>query len=96
MSKDENDKPASAVALRYDGRGAPRVTAKGRGYVAQEIIERARQHQVPLHEDAALVQLLARVELNEEIPEALYRVVARVLAFAYGLSGKTPPLPKKQ
>lgn len=82
--------PRTAVALQYDGRGAPRVTAKGRGYVAEEILAVARRHDVPLHADAALVTLLARLELNEEIPEKLYRAVAEVLAFAYRLRGKWP------
>lgn len=80
-----------AVALRYDGRGAPRVTAKGEGLVAARILELAREHNVPLHEDAALAATLARIELNTEIPENLYRAVAQVIAFAYLLSGKTAP-----
>lgn len=89
----ESPKPPplrTAVALRYDGHGAPRVTAKGRGYVAEEILALAREHSIPLHEDTALVSLLARLELNEEIPEKLYRAVAEVLAFAYRLRGKWP------
>jgi flagellar biosynthesis protein len=90
MSREHKDRPPQAVALRYEGRGAPRVTAKGGGFVAEEIIRRAREHNVPMYEDVALVQLLARVELNEEIPEALYRAVAQVLAFAYALGGKRP------
>ena len=73
-------KRAVAVALHYDGHGAPRVTAKGRGYLAEDILALARAHDIPLHEDAALVSLLARLELNEQIPEKLYRAVAEVLA----------------
>jgi flagellar biosynthesis protein len=80
----------TAVALHYDGRGAPRVTAKGRGYVADEILALAREHGIPLHEDKALVSLLARLELGDEIPEKLYRAVAEVLAFAYRLRGQWP------
>ncbi|MCK7583680.1 MAG: EscU/YscU/HrcU family type III secretion system export apparatus switch protein [Chromatiales bacterium] len=80
----------TAVALHYDGHGAPRVTAKGRGYLAEDILALARAHDIPLHEDAALVSLLARLELNEQIPEKLYRAVAEVLAFAYRLRGKWP------
>ncbi len=83
--------PRKAVALRYDGQGAPRVTAKGQGFVAEEILARARAHDIPLHADAALVTLLSRLDLGEEIPETLYRAVAQVLAFAYLLSGKPPP-----
>lgn len=79
-----------AVALKYDGSGAPRVTAKGGGQVAERIVELARQHDVPIQENAPLVQLLAQVELDAEIPPALYLAVAEVIAFAYYLSGKAP------
>lgn len=85
------DPPPRAVALRYDGRGAPRVTAKGEGLVAEKILELARAHDIPLYEDAALAATLARIELGTEIPENLYRAVAQVIAFAYLLSGKTAP-----
>jgi len=79
-----------AVALQYDGETAPRVTAKGRDKLAQQIIDLARQHGVPLQENEPLASLLARVELGDEIPEALYLAVAQVIAFAYHLSGKSP------
>lgn len=85
-----------AVALDYDGQGAPRVTAKGRGLVAQEILERAAQNDVPLRYDEDLVELLATVPLGEEIPERLYVAVAEVLAFAYYLSGRPPPRRSEQ
>ncbi|MHB8346444.1 MAG: EscU/YscU/HrcU family type III secretion system export apparatus switch protein [Acidiferrobacterales bacterium] len=77
-----------AVALHYDGKGAPRVTAKGDGQVAERIIEIAREHGIPLREDADLLRLLSRVELGEEIPASLYVAVAEIIAFAYRLSGK--------
>jgi len=80
----------SAVALRYSGHGAPRVTAKGEGELAQRILEIAEKNGVPLHEDAALMQMLAQIEIGEEIPSSLYVAVAEVIAFAYMLSGKTP------
>ncbi len=83
--------PKNAVALHYDGKGAPRITAKGRGTVAEEIIELARQHGVPLHEDRELVALLAQLELNDEIPRELYLAVAEVIAFAYMVTEKFPP-----
>jgi len=90
MSK-RHTPPKNAVALHYDGKRAPRVTAKGRGAVAEEIIELARQHGVPLHEDRELVALLAQLELNDEIPRELYLAVAEVIAFAYMLTEKFPP-----
>ena len=82
----EHDPPTGtrlAVALEYDGSGAPRVTAKGIGDLAEEIIALAQAHDVPVENDRALARLLSTLELDEEIPEALYRVVAEVLAFAY-------------
>ena len=79
----------TAVALRYSGRGAPRVTAKGEGELAQKILEIAEQHGIPLHEDNELVRLLAQIDIGEEIPQSLYVAVAEVIAFAYLISGKT-------
>ncbi len=83
--------PPLAVALQYDGESAPRVTAKGRDQVAEQIVELARQHGIPLQENEPLAGMLVRLELGEEIPEALYLAVAQVIAFAYHLSGKLPP-----
>ncbi|MFY9398903.1 MAG: EscU/YscU/HrcU family type III secretion system export apparatus switch protein [Desulfomonilia bacterium] len=80
--KEDRDK---AVALRYE-RGkdpAPRVTAKGRGVIAEKILSLARQHNIPIRLDKALVDALYRLEINEEIPEELYRVIAEILAFIY-------------
>ena len=79
-----------AVALQYDGEHAPRVTAKGRDELAEQIIRLARDHGVPLQENEPLAAMLSKVELGEEIPEALYLAVAQVIAFAYHLSGKAP------
>lgn len=79
-----------AVSLEYEGSGAPKVTAKGQGYIAQEIIETAKNHNIPIQQDPELVGLLSQVELNQEIPEPLYEAVAQVLIFAYQISGKSP------
>lgn len=79
-----------AVALEYDGENAPAVTAKGSGEIAEKIIALAKQHGIPLHEDGGLIEILAQIELGEEIPEQLYRAVAEVIAFAYLLTGKFP------
>jgi flagellar biosynthesis protein len=83
----------TAVALRYDGTGAPRVTAKGHGEVALRIMEVAAEHGIPYREDAALASVLARIELGDEIPPALYQAIAEVLAFAFSLTGRAPPMP---
>lgn len=79
-----------AIALQYDGERAPRVTAKGHDRVAEQIIDLARQHGIPMQENEPLAAVLSHVELGEEIPEALYLAVAQVIAFAYHLSGKAP------
>ena len=80
-----------AVALKYDRKknNAPKVVAKGRGDIAKKIIEIARAHNVPQYEDKNLVQVLEALDLETEIPPALYRAVAEVLAFIYQLNGKS-------
>lgn len=80
----------TAVALKYDGKRAPVVAATGMDEVAEEIIRIAREHGVPLYENPELAAILARLELDEEIPDTLYRVIAEILAFAFNLQGKTP------
>ncbi len=79
-----------AVALTYDEVDAPRVSAKGGGDLAQKIFDIAKRHNVPLQENKELVQLLSKIELGDQIPEALYLAVAEVIAFAYYIKGKFP------
>lgn len=79
-----------AVALSYDGKRAPTVSAEGSGDLAEQIIALARQHGVPLFENAPLLALLQEVGLGEEIPETLYLCIAQVMAFAFRIQGKTP------
>jgi flagellar biosynthesis protein len=79
-----DDVRALAVALRYaPGDAAPTVIAKGRGLVASEIIARAREHGVFVHESPELVALLSNVDLDDRIPPALYVIVAELLAWLY-------------
>ena len=84
------DKSPKAVALKYDGKKdkAPRVIAKGRGNIAEKIIDIAKEHNVPLYEDKNLIQVLEALDLETEVPPELYRAVAEVLAFIYRLNGK--------
>jgi flagellar biosynthesis protein len=84
------DKSPKAVALKYDGKKdkAPRVVAKGRGAIAEKIIDIAKEHHVPLYEDKNLIQILEALDLETEVPAELYRAVAEVLAFIYRLNGK--------
>ncbi len=91
MTDYEAKKPDLAIALQYDGENAPRITAKGGNALAERILALADEHDVPLHEDPELAALPAQIPLGDEIPEALYRAVAEVIAFTYLLSGKRPP-----
>jgi flagellar biosynthesis protein len=84
-------KPRVAVALEYDYKGAPRVTAKGKGEVAANILALAREHGVTVEENPVLAEALSQVELDSEIPEALYRAVAEVLTFVLRARGMLRP-----
>jgi flagellar biosynthesis protein len=70
-----------AIALKYDAPNAPRVVAKGTGTVAERIVETAMAAGVPIEENDGLASALATIELDQEIPPALYRAVAEVIAF---------------
>lgn len=74
-----------AVALRYvpERNASPAVVAKGAGYVAETIVKKAKEHDVPLQEDPSLVEVLSKLDLNQEIPPELYRLVAELLSFVY-------------
>jgi flagellar biosynthesis protein len=80
-----------AAALRYDAQRdeAPRVVARGRGKTAETIVALAREHDVPLVEDANLAQLLEALDVAREIPAELYRAVAEVLVFVYRLNQRS-------
>ena len=79
-----------AVALRYDQdkENSPRVIATGKGTTAENIIKIAQLHNLPIQEDADLVELLSKVELDKEIPEKLYVAVAEVFRFLYDITRK--------
>ncbi|MFC4598903.1 EscU/YscU/HrcU family type III secretion system export apparatus switch protein [Cohnella hongkongensis] len=74
-----------AVALKYEPEkgSAPIVVAKGQGTIAEEIMKRAQENGVPLQEDSSLVEVLSKLDLNQEIPPELYKLVAEVLSFVY-------------
>lgn len=81
MNKDRK----KAVALKYDQmkHQAPRVTASGKGIVAENILEKAEEYEIPIVEDPSLVELLSQLNINDTIPEELYEVVAEVFAYIY-------------
>lgn len=86
MAKPEDDPLKSAVALAYSQTDqSPRVVAKGRGLIAKQIILRAREHGVYVHESPELVSLLMQIDLDQRIPPQLYIAVAELLAWIYRL-----------
>lgn len=88
------DKQRAAAAIAYrEGDGAPRVVAKGRGIVADTIIERARASGVYVHESRELLALLMQIDLDSHIPPQLYIVVAELLAWLYHLEASDKALP---
>ena len=82
--------PKRAAALRYDAEsgGAPRVVAAGSGEIAERIIALAQEHGVPIRDDAALAEALARLQLEAEVPEELWAAVAEALVWAYRLTSR--------
>ena len=85
-----------AAALAYHASDAqagrsPRLVAKGQGQIAEQIIERARVHGVPVHQSAELVAALMPFDLDQHIPPALYVAVAEVLSWVYRLEHRLPP-----
>jgi len=92
MSKDIIPEKKSAVSLQYK-KGvniAPRVTAKGQGWIADNIIKLAKDRNIPIREDRDLVNLLSEVDVGNEVPESLYKVVAELLAWVYQLNKDFP------
>ena len=83
--------PQQAVALRYEAKKdqAPKLVGKGRGHLADKILELARQHNIPIRQDKNLIQILSRLDLNQEIPPDVYKAVAEILAFVYRLSSRS-------
>lgn len=93
MTPPHQETRRAAVALKYDAAtdNAPRVVAKGRGLVAEKIMALARAQGIPMRADPDLVQLLTQIDLDQEIPPTLYKVVAELLAFVYRLNRHYQP-----
>jgi len=92
--KHKTDKADIAIALQYDGKNAPKVTAKGEDEIARHIKQVAREFDIPMYEDMLLAQVLAQIDLGDEIPKTLYITIARVIAFSYLMAGRICPVPQ--
>ncbi len=84
------ERPKKAVAVRYDEKSgsAPQVVASGKGSIAENIIKVAEEAGIHIQQDPDLVELLAKVDIGQEIPIELYQTVAEVLAFVYRINNK--------
>ena len=82
MAENGKNKIKQAIALEYDPNdAAPKVIATGRGALAEKIIEKAKESDVPVHRDDKLADTLSRLDIGEMIPPELYEVVAEILLF---------------
>ena len=85
---EDRQKKVAALKYNHGEDRAPKVIAKGRGALAEKILETARQHGIPIREDKTLVDILSSLDLYQEIPQELYKAVAEILAFVYALNEK--------
>ena len=81
MSRYDNRATNRAVALRYEGEGAPVVVASGMGYLAERMIEVAAESGVPIYEDNSLSTILTQLKLGQEIPEELYKAIVEIYVY---------------
>ncbi len=79
-----------AIALRYDldKENAPKVIAKGKGKIAKRIIKIAEENELPIKKDEDLVELLTKIDIDQEIPNNLYKAVAEVFSFIYNVTNE--------
>ncbi|NMA87274.1 MAG: flagellar biogenesis protein [Tissierellia bacterium] len=86
MGENKRRKRKKAVALKYnEGYSAPRVIAKGKGEVAEKIIDKGKDTDIHIYEDEKLVEDLIKLELYDDIPKELYEAVAEIIFFVYSL-----------
>jgi len=81
----ENNKKISAIAVNYDKDidAAPKIVAKGKGVLAEKIIELAQKNNIPLYEDKDLIEILSKLDIGQEIPSEMYKLIAEVLVYVY-------------
>lgn len=91
----KGNKPSQVAVIRYDKENdkAPTIVAQGRGAVAEKIIAKAKEHDIPMQEDGLLLENLLNLDLGSNVPPQLYQVVAEVLLLVRRASVGTPPSP---
>ena len=82
VSMETSEKEKTAVAVAYEpGERAPKIIATGKGYMAERIIEKAKEEKIPFYRDNKLAKTLSKLEIGEMIPPELYEVIAEILVF---------------
>ena len=83
-----NKKKAVALGYNRSQDKAPKVLASGAGEIANKIISLAKEHDIPIKEDPDLIEILSKVEVDQEIPPNLYKAVAEIFSFLYKITNK--------
>ena len=96
MSRYDSRATNRAVALKYDGEGAPVVVASGMGYLAERMIEVASESGVPVYEDNSLATMLSQLALGQEIPDALYQAIVEIYVYFLNFDPNDPDKAKRQ
>ena len=96
MSRYDNRPANRAVALRYEGEGAPVVVASGMGYLAERMIEVATESGVPVYEDNSLATMLSQLALGQEIPDALYQAIVEIYVYFLNFDPNDPDKARRE
>ena len=96
MSRYDNRATNRAVALRYDGEGAPVVVASGMGYLAERMVEVAAESGVPVYEDNSLATMLSQLALGQEIPDALYQAIVEIYVYFLNFDPNDPDKARRE
>jgi flagellar biosynthesis protein len=96
MSRYDNRATNRAVALKYEGEGAPVVVASGMGYLAERMVEVASESGVPVYEDNSLATMLSQLALGQEIPDALYQAIVEIYVYFLNFDPNDPDKARRE
>ena len=96
MSRYDNRPANRAVALRYEGEGAPVVVASGMGYLAERMVEVATESGVPVYEDNSLATMLSQLALGQEIPDSLYQAIVEIYVYFLNFDPNDPYMARRE
>lgn len=96
MSRYDNRATNRAVALKYEGEGAPVVVASGMGFLAERMVEVATESGVPVYEDNSLATMLSQLALGQEIPDALYQAIVEIYVYFLNFDPNDPDKARRE